>query len=144
MAAAARDQGPPQAHPKPQRRDRLAEERREREKAILARAEIRHDLVVLSGGRCCACAGDFHLVGFEAHHMVSGSGKRRQHESIETMAPTCVACHRQAHAGDEATLRAILAWADRHGSPLARSEVRRRLEKLPNKYATLAAARRIG
>lgn len=125
MTATAR-----QAHPKPVRRDRLASDRARREARILAMAELRHDALERDQFRCVCCATDLHRSGVEVHHLVSGNGKRREHESLGTLASTCPGCHGRAHAADLSALLALGRWARTHGSAEAREEIRRRLAKM--------------
>jgi hypothetical protein len=66
----------------------------------------------------------------DLHHLVSGSGRRRENEELGTLASTCPGCHGQAHAGDINTLLALGRWARAHGSEQAREEIRRRLAKV--------------
>ena len=127
------------AVPKPSRRDRLEAARRKREAAILARAELRYDTFVRSGGRCEACGAAL-PGGFELHHLVSGSGRRRQQESLASCIALCLACHRSAHAGDPNTLRALHLWASAYGNSTARLETTRRLAKAETMQQRFAAA----
>lgn len=119
-----------QAFAKPQRRDRIASAKVRREEEILARAELRHDALVRDQFRCVCCGADLHATGYEAHHVVSGNGKRREHEALGTLASTCPGCHGRAHAGDINTLMALARWTRVHGSEEAREEIRRRLAKM--------------
>lgn len=85
---------------KPLRKARLAAERQERELAILKRAELRSDVLARSLGLCenQGCRKSLHGYGYEMDHWISGSGRRTQGESIETLWALCSSCHAARHA----------------------------------------------
>lgn len=79
---------------KPTRKARLGIARMERERSILERGELRHDVVVRSGGRCenPGCRKVVTSGGCSWDHWLGGVGRRHQMESIETTWLLCSAC----------------------------------------------------
>jgi hypothetical protein len=65
----------------------------------------------------------------DAHHIISGSGKRRVFEAPDTVAGICRDCHRAYERADIIILGWALAWAYNHGFGRAHEEIRRRLDK---------------
>ena len=47
-----------------------------------------------AGGLCELC---LEYKPLQLHHIISGSGKRKQHETVESCIMLCVDCHRAAH-----------------------------------------------
>lgn len=115
--------------PKPSRDARLKAKFDAETARVLARGELRHDCLVRAKYLCEACGDNLATAGFEWHHVVSGSGKREENESLQTTVSLCVACHRKVHESDGATLQALLAWAARWGYSEAYEEIARRMSK---------------
>lgn len=118
--SAARKRLPPQARPKPARRDRLAREDQERERATLARGELRHQVVVRAKERCEACGADLRKAGCVFDHWLGGSGRRQEQESLATTWALCLGCN----DGRTANAPSAAAWNERfkahckkHGYP---------------------------
>ncbi len=82
------------AFQKPTRKARLGIAQVTNEKRILARGELRHDVVVRSGGRCenPACRKVITSGGCSWDHWLSGNGRRTQQESLATTWLLCAAC----------------------------------------------------
>jgi hypothetical protein len=114
--------------PKPSRKDRLEAERLERESSTLRRGQLRHEVIVRAAGACEWC-GDPVPPG-ELHHVLGGSGRRRQEERLDTLAFLCLACHKEVHAGRAAVLENAVAWTYRHGFMEAREALDARLSKI--------------
>jgi hypothetical protein len=89
----ARTKPPPQAFPKPTRTERLKTEREEREREILARGELRHEVLKRAGERCESCGADLHVAGFVFDHWLGGNGRRKAEERIDTTWALCLACN---------------------------------------------------
>jgi hypothetical protein len=91
---AAPSAAPELAFGKPLRKERLGIARVEREARILARGELRHDVVVRSGGRCenPGCRKVITSGGCSWDHWLGGNGRRQQQESIETTWLLCSEC----------------------------------------------------
>jgi hypothetical protein len=85
----------PQAFPKPTRTARLRADREEREREILARGQLRHDVLRRSGERCenPDCGKSLHLSGYVFDHWLGGSGRRKAEERIDTCWSLCRACN---------------------------------------------------
>lgn len=112
---------------KPTRPARLKGARLEREREILARGELRHDVIVRANGRCEWCRVP--VPPGELHHILSGSQRRRA-ESLSSLAFVCVACHHAAHRNDIDVLFWASSWANAHGFTEARAAIQRRIEKV--------------
>lgn len=122
----------PSAHPelalgKPTRTARRKATRLEREREILARGELRHDVIERAAGRCEWCRVP--VPPGELHHLLSGS-QRRRCESLSTLAFVCVPCHAAYHRNDEDVLWWAKSWANAHGFTESLAEITRRIEKL--------------
>jgi hypothetical protein len=79
-----------------------------------------------SSGSCEFCG---HRKVGELHHVLSGTGRRRGDERVETMAAICTPCHQGFHAGRFDVMEDALTWALWNGFELARDEIHRRLHK---------------
>jgi hypothetical protein len=79
--------------PKPKRADRQAGKRVAREREILARGELRSDVLGRAQGRCESCGTLLASSGVVFDHWLGGSGRRRQRESLETCWALCVLCN---------------------------------------------------
>jgi 5-methylcytosine-specific restriction endonuclease McrA len=96
---------------------RLAPRRKPGREAKGAKASTRRDRMAeiaeavrdRADGRCEICHKEAIL---HVHHIVSGSGKRRAHESKFSCIGLCAKCHLAAHRSDMDTLAAIQFWAD--------------------------------
>ena len=79
---------------KPTRKVRLGIARVTNEKRILARGELRHDVVVRSNGRCenPACRKVITSGGCSWDHWLGGNGRRQEQESLATTWLLCAAC----------------------------------------------------
>ena len=128
MTPRAPSDHPELAFGKPSRRDRLGREAIEHEQELLRRGEIRHDVIVRSGGRCEFCR--IPVPPGELHHILGGIGRRRRDERVDTVAFICVACHHAYHRGDEDVLWWAKSWANAHGFAESLAEITRRIEKI--------------
>lgn len=84
-----------QAFPKPSRKERRRAEREEREREILARGHLRHEVLKRGGERCenPDCGADLHVAGFVFDHWLGGSGRRKAEERLATCWCLCLACN---------------------------------------------------
>ncbi len=114
---------------------RAQEKRGSRAERNARMAEIRREVMEHAEGRCELCAGLAAYVGgtFPAdavHHVLSGVGQRRQHESAATCVAVCRYHHGQLHKNDPEAQLLLLRWADRHGYTLALGAALRRQAKV--------------
>jgi ferredoxin len=132
---AAPSANPELAFGKPLRKERLGIARVEREARILARGELRHDVVVRSGGRCEVC--HYPVPPGELHHVAS-KDRRRRDERLDTLLLACVACHNALHRNDLDTLYLARSWANANGFAESLAIITRRIEKvIEAKWASL-------
>ena len=87
--------------PKPTRAARLAKQREKRRAAQDSMADLRDARMDVAKGTCewwttpsvrCPESSALHL-----HHMLGGSGQRRQKQTLETVRIYCARHHRAAH-----------------------------------------------
>jgi len=62
---------------------------------------IRRQVMERSGGRCELCGA----VAGELHHIISGRGKRKQYERVETCIMLCHRCHNHSKIENMITLK---------------------------------------
>ncbi len=124
--------------PKPLRSVRLKGKRAEREREILERGELRHDVIERAKGRCEFCR--IPVPPGELHHILSGSQRRRR-ESLSSLALVCVACHHAIHRNDLDVLFWAASWANANGFTESLADIRRRIEGVHEvKYAVMRMA----
>lgn len=104
----------------------MSKAKRAREARIFALAEVRHDVLTRAAGRCetCRCR----VPPGEYHHVLSGIGKRRRHERLDTVVLVCPACHGALHRSDLDTLHLARSWANANRYAEALAEINRRIE----------------
>lgn len=117
---AERRKAEPQAFPKPSRKERLRVEREERERVILARGQLRHEVLKRGAERCESpdCGADLHVAGFVFDHWLGGSGRRQAEERLETVWALCVPCNdarTHNHPDAETWNRRFERHCDAHG-----------------------------
>lgn len=96
MTAARRRRPPSEAplpHAKPLRKDRLAAALSAREVELLARGQLRHEVLERAKFRCESCGADLRKAGCVFDHWLGGSGRRREQESLETTWALCLGCN---------------------------------------------------
>jgi hypothetical protein len=87
---------------------------------------LRDAVMARDGGKCVVC-GD---PATDMHHCISGSGMRRQHESVATCASVCRQHHNLAHRGSFCTLESLHLWAQGMAYTVADEALIRRLDKI--------------
>ncbi len=123
------------AFQKPTRKARLGIAQVTNEKRILARGELRHDVIIRANGRCETCRVP--VPPGELHHVLSGSQRRRR-ESMSSLLFVCVACHHALHRNDLEVLFWASSWANANGFVEARAAIQKRIEKVTEaKWASL-------
>jgi 5-methylcytosine-specific restriction endonuclease McrA len=117
-----------------------AEDRKARQEAHRKQTrEIYQAAMRRCEGRCEMCDhGDRPL---QLHHLISGSGRRRQRQSIENCMAICGFCHSMFHAGSIHVACAAEAWCKKHGYPIP-DRVARAVAKLQAEMAAEAAGER--
>ncbi len=97
-----RPRPPPLPFPKPSRSARLKSDREIREAEILARGELRHDVLIRAEGKCenLGCRRPLATHGFVFDHWLGGNGRRRQAESLATCWALCTACNEARTANE--------------------------------------------
>lgn len=115
-----------QAYEKPARAARRAARGHRNEERTSKLRHLRAEVALRSAGKCEWCQ---HRKVGELHHVVSGGGKRRRSERLDTLAATCTPCHQGFHAGDRFVMEDALTWSLLHGFDEAFTEIHRRLHK---------------
>lgn len=86
------------------------QERRRTDMAIL-----RTQVLNRANGSCEFCGADRKL---QLHHLLGGSGRRRQQQSERTCAAVCSICHNAYHAAPAYRTKQLWEWSNRTGFPI--------------------------
>jgi hypothetical protein len=152
----ARTKPPPQAFPKPTRTERLKTEREEREREILATANLRGQAWLRASENprfakdrgqsppaCEFCGGRKHPL--QLHHLEGGRGRRRQQQHLGNVALICggppETCHETWGRDPRAIEPLVLEFCERNGLQLP-AHFRRPARLLAEAMEAAEAARR--
>jgi hypothetical protein len=131
--SARRRSRPPRAKHAPTKAERKAETKEETA-AIRAYVDRRDENCVI----CLEPAPE----PWELHHVDSGSGKS-QRQTTRNCCKAHEGCHKAAHRGSLAALRALLRWAMFHGYTEAEAIINRRIAKVEEARRTPSVPVRI-
>ena len=90
--------------------------------------EIRRVVIARQASVCAVCG--FRDGGGDVHHVLSGVGQRRQHESAETCVYLCRLCHRFVTDNDLDALLTLAVYCTRNDMPEATRALSKRIAKI--------------
>ena len=77
-------------------------------------AAIRLACFLRAGNRCELCGFN---IPTELHHLLGGSGRRRQRQAVENCMAICLLCHREYHSSPDSLAPKVAEWCKRYGYP---------------------------